>query len=1019
MMSTLLILLFVLSRLYALNTKCGWAYLDGKYIALNTCQKYFDKNEFNSNVVSYTIECNNNGTGLQYKYFTESSTCNDNGTNLIQSLKVLSMKDSFNCHMNKTICNNMIYRTYNECPYDNNTSYTDLNLITNTCLINEKSDISQYITCNKDDNSYSINTHNDSICETKNILDTKIIYMNNTDNCSQITHCYSQQIDTPVNTVTNCKFINYNGTGYRIDICNENVINSKLYSYKFHCNDIGNVVSISYYRDTNECNSEQVLFSLPITDENVVDFQCGLSNSINKNIDNTCNVSNYMQLKIYENDNGCLPDTEEYSEYTIHDIITGHCLKDTNDKYCIYECNNNNNNSENGYFTITYFNNDLCEGEPDRIISYNENDCYNNKLTHMIFCNGINNINIPIIDYNYFIDDYYYYYGHGRPLNMCSNKIINGIQYSYKYKCNSFNNGIDKYMYKDTGCVDNKLENVISDTHIKQFYCNGINDIPSNDLFVLKHYTNYTCNNKSNDFYFIEYMLINQCWPNKYGTYSKVTCNEYSYTTTIYTDSDCNQIFQPYEYSINGSCESWDNIYREVMYCPTWNNATWSLPTYEPVTVLNSSNNSTDLNCRWVNFNGNARRIDICNIAPYNNTKWSYTYQCKLNIDGFVIGVIQNWWMNSNICKGEPNITTDMSSHITSYNCNSDFICSDYIQLITYDKYDEVICKQDNKYFISSELIINQCFMDDYNQSKLIQCNPNGNGYIVYEYFDAYCYDKYLWKITEIPNKICQIATQRFEIMETCNLYDSLQVNNSNHKIKYNVNFTQCNYFYNGLFGIAIDVCNVYKQGNNYKSVMYKCNDEKNKIIQYEYFGSHCDINNQIGGDETSYSIFYCENTINNLSNILKMKWYENDSCIKDEGFWSESNVIMNVCWANYDTNTSAMVLFNGYKYNIYRYNNIYCEDEPLFTSIYQYESSQCVDGNILVTSPISNVCNYWISVDGIGFPIGLCYKIQSNNHIYKGYKFQCDKYNYNINKIKYNDNECNNENNIIIETID
>ncbi len=193
------------------------------------------------------------------------------------------------------------YRRYDESY--NNTSYTDSNFIANTCLIDEKLKISNSIICNNNDTSYSVNT----FCG--NVGDSNIICINKTKVRTQIMHCnssYDTHISTPINTssptaANNCNF-NDNGTGYRIDICNENVINSQLYSYELNCNGIGIVVNESCYENTNKC------------------FQCDFLDYQNKNIHDTCDTSNYMQLKIYENH--CAIDTTEYNEQTTHDIIT-------------------------------------------------------------------------------------------------------------------------------------------------------------------------------------------------------------------------------------------------------------------------------------------------------------------------------------------------------------------------------------------------------------------------------------------------------------------------------------------------------------------------------------------------------------------------------------------------------------------------------------------------------------------------------------------------------------------------
>ncbi len=84
------------------------------------------------------------------------------------------------------------YWRYNELY--SNTSYIDSNFITNTCLIDEKLEIPNCITCHNKYTSYSINTFYDNVCDTKNILDTNVIYINNANVCTvctQIINCDS------------------------------------------------------------------------------------------------------------------------------------------------------------------------------------------------------------------------------------------------------------------------------------------------------------------------------------------------------------------------------------------------------------------------------------------------------------------------------------------------------------------------------------------------------------------------------------------------------------------------------------------------------------------------------------------------------------------------------------------------------------------------------------------------------------------------------------------------------------
>ncbi len=153
------------------------------------------------------------------------------------------------------------HRRYNDRSYNNNTSYTDSNFITNTCFTDEKLEISKSITCNS-------NTFYDNIRDTKYVLDTNLIYVNNQNACTQIIY-YDFSYDTPIGTsvntvaytaVVNCKFINYNATEYRIDICDEDVINVELNSHTCHSNGIGNVRNLFLFH------------LIRIADESVIDF---------------------------------------------------------------------------------------------------------------------------------------------------------------------------------------------------------------------------------------------------------------------------------------------------------------------------------------------------------------------------------------------------------------------------------------------------------------------------------------------------------------------------------------------------------------------------------------------------------------------------------------------------------------------------------------------------------------------------------------------------------------------------
>ena len=1042
---------------------CEWAYLGGEYIALNICQRYLNEDEINSNLPSsYVLECNDRGNGLQYRRFPNSDTCNDSTLSIIES--AFPNADDFLCGVSNNIdgtCPDnlyLIYRTY-ECTPNNTAdsdSFHEYNLIANTCLFNHETQESQYITCTS--SYYAIATYSGDECHEENMIDLEII---EDDECMEIVYCpiitsteFFTTTATPITTIqetvriepNNCNFVNYDGEGHRTDVCHVEVINSELYSYEFICNDIGTTITYNYFYNTSKCDNNTII-SYQISDEEVINFQCQPPETTT---DTTCSKSDYMQLRMYETSDGSCSsddlktfDSEIMNEYIVQDIVIDYCLQDLDGNYCIYQCNNNNNHMEKGYFTITWFDNPFCDGPPiNSSTIYNDIDCYKERITHMIHCDGVNNISYNntdyIIDCNYFIDDYI-----GRPLDICADQIIGGKQYSYKYKCNPSKTGIDKYWYLNKGCRNGQFQRMEpTDYEIfncdSQYSCYDIDNFVQEDgdtsvviddynsMLVAKHYTNTSCN-KSEDFYLIEYIVIDKCWPNQFSnTFSKVTCDENYYISTLYTSSDCNERsrFRRNLFEINDVC-LWEE-YREIIFCPNWKNASWipptlpitESPTIQPtvnpismttpgpiVTIPTIYPTHADLDCLWVNFNGEARRINVCNVAPYGDVKWSYMYKCKINGDG----VVQNWFRDNDKCQGTPNVERDLTSQITDFKCDSDYICENYVKIMTYDTPD---CTEEEDYFVTSESIVDKCFMDNYNESKLIKCNPNRNGYIVYEYHDDYCHDEFLWKITEIPQKICQATTQRVEFTEECISSEIVTTETPKHDI----NFTECNYFYNGLFGIPLDICQIYRNGGKTTSVMYKCDSTHTKIVQYQYNGPDCHVINQIGAYDQPYSTFYCYSDVQcHPSDILQLKWYENDTCVTDENFWRQGSVILNVCWPNYDDNTSAIILCDGENYIVYRYNNLQCKD-PSFTII-EYPSGQCVDGNAFLVESGCLDCKYWTSSDGYAYPINHCYTISSDGHL-QSFQFQCNADFTGIEQIIYTDNECGDNNDIQINIL-
>eukprot|EP01084_Bolivina_argentea_P217757 369671_1 len=67
-----------------------------------------------------------------------------------------------------------------------------------------------------------------------------------------------------------------------------------------------------------------------------------------------------------------------------------------------------------------------------------------------------------------------------------------------------------------------------------------------------------------------------------------------------------------------------------------------------------------------------------------------------------------------------------------------------------------------------TDIIVNECFIIKSEKSRLIKCNPNENGYIIYEYNDNYCSDKYLHSYKEISHKICQQSSFHIQQVIQC-----------------------------------------------------------------------------------------------------------------------------------------------------------------------------------------------------------------------------------------------------------
>ena len=342
--------------------------------------------------------------------------------------------------------------------------------------------------------------------------------------------------------------------------------------------------------------------------------------------------------------------------------------------------------------------------------------------------------------------------------------------------------------------------------------------------------------------------------------YSKVTCSSSIYLTELYTESDCNP--KSVEISISNPIDDvclWDE-YRQIIQCPHWNPSNNPNDPMYPTTVPIPSMPWTDppttamatvdtMDCRHVNINGVARRIDVCNIAPYKGQQWSYQYECILNEDGHY-GVTQNWYRNAQ-CQGIQTQTggggtaasnsnsnpvsyafsVDVTPQITSLNCQSSKMCTGNV--LEIQTFDATNCTE-NEDVVHSESIVDHCFVDDYNESIRIECDSDTGGYTLSHFMDSLCSPEYLRSSKAFPERICKPDTKQMEVVLGCGL-DEQQTETTedpdegSHGMDI-VPVVDCDYFYDGLVGVPMGLCEMYVMGGTTTSVMYQCDAKHEKV---------------------------------------------------------------------------------------------------------------------------------------------------------------------------------------------
>ena len=283
----------------------------------------------------------------------------------------------------------------------------------------------------------------------------------------------TNQIDTESNQ---CPFVNYDGLPHRMDICHREQIGDTTYSYRYHCSDT--VPIYDYFVGTGHCDNEPII-SMKVP--NVLESQCNGQKTENLFISTTeCKDYDYLQLKLFKTENGCSPDDlvsfdedemSSFSSFSVRDIVVEQCVLDGGSaRSKMYHCNNNNDHLEHGYFTVDYYENTQCEGEPVRSTVTKEIDCIDDHIAHLIWCDGVNNVTynmsqFVILDCNYFIDDFI-----GRPLDICADRVVDGVIESEMYQCNTLKTAIQRFRFEGSGCQEDMLLDV-EVTEYEQFYC--------------------------------------------------------------------------------------------------------------------------------------------------------------------------------------------------------------------------------------------------------------------------------------------------------------------------------------------------------------------------------------------------------------------------------------------------------------------------------------------------------------------------------------------------------------------
>eukprot|EP00488_Nonionellina_sp_1-RS-2012_P001235 TRINITY_DN1996_c0_g1_i1.p1 TRINITY_DN1996_c0_g1~~TRINITY_DN1996_c0_g1_i1.p1 ORF type:complete len:124 (-),score=43.30 TRINITY_DN1996_c0_g1_i1:10-381(-) len=120
-----------------------------------------------------------------------------------------------------------------------------------------------------------------------------------------------------------------------------------------------------------------------------------------------------------------------------------------------------------------------------------------------------------------------------------------------------------------------------------------------------------------------------------------------------------------------------------------------------------------------------SRRINVCHEALYKGMEFAYRFECNIdnNMDtnGHGVSAILRRWYMGNTCMGDVVHTEYYSTDdIVDYVCSSDNICDDN-DVLMFKNYHNKQCKVDMDEYTVSDVLTEQCFMDNNNGSKYIE----------------------------------------------------------------------------------------------------------------------------------------------------------------------------------------------------------------------------------------------------------------------------------------------------------